>query len=183
MLKHGFYKDILPDLNEWYDTSEINKKLNRCIPIGVNAGVIGMFKDELNGKVMSEFVALASKLYAFKDVDDECKKKAKGVKICVLKKVLKLNQYMDALSDKTIRATQQRFKSDHHISNYIEEINKIASSRKDDKRIQSYDGIHTYPIGIDDDLFNESESKIRIRQHHHFLKKQDKSLQIIESTN
>ena len=115
MLKHGFYKDILPDLNEWYDTSEINKKLNRCIPIGVNAGVIGMFKDELNGKVMSEFVALASKLYAFKDVDDECKKKAKGVKTCVLKKVLKLNQYMDALSDKTIRATQQRFKSDHHI--------------------------------------------------------------------
>ena len=42
-----------------------------------------------------------------------------------------------------------------------EEINKISLSRKDDKRIQSSERIHTYLIGIDDDLFNELEKEIR----------------------
>ena len=42
-----------------------------------------------------------------------------------------------------------------------EEINKISLSRKDDKRIKSSEQIHTYPIGIDDDLFNELEKEIR----------------------
>ena len=68
---------------------------------------------------------------------------------------------MDALLlIKTIRATQQRFKSDHHTIT-TEEINKIALSRKDDERIQSFDGIHTYPIGIDNGLLNELEKEIR----------------------
>ena len=55
---------------------------------------------------------------------------------------------------------QQRFKSDPHMIT-TEEINKISLSRKDDKRIKSSEQIHTYPIGIDDDLFNELEKEIR----------------------
>ena len=152
------YMDILPDLDEWSDTSKIDKKLNRCIPIGENAGVTGKFKDELNVRVMSEFFALASKLYAFLDIDDNEEMKAKGVRKCVAKKVLKFNHYMKALLNKT-RTTQQRFESDHHTITR-EEINKIALSRKDGKRIQSFDRIHTYPVGIDNDLFNELESEI-----------------------
>ena len=67
----------------------------------------------------------------------------------MIKKILKLDFYKDALlSNKTIRTTQQRFKNDYHIIK-TEEINKIALSRKDDKRIQSFDGIHTYHYGID----------------------------------
>ena len=62
---------------------------------------------------------------------------------------------MDALLlNKTIRGTQQRFKSDHHIIT-TEEVNKIALSRKDDKSIQSFDGINTYPIGTDKELLND----------------------------
>ena len=77
------------------------------------------------------------------------RKKAKGVKKCVIKKILKLDYYKDALlSNKTIRTTRQRFKNDYHIIN-TEEINKIALSRKDDKRIQSFDGIHTYHYEIE----------------------------------
>ena len=153
------YMDILSDLDEWYDTSKIDKKLNRCIPIRENAGVIEMFKDELNVRVISEFFALASKLYAFLDIDDNEERKAEGVKKCVAKKKLKFNHYMKALLNKT-RTTQQRFKSDYHTITR-EEINKIALPRKDGKRIQSFDRIHTYPIGIDNDLFNELESEIR----------------------
>ena len=68
---------------------------------------------------------------------------------------------MDALLlNKTIRCTRQRFKSDHHIVT-TEEVNKIALPRKDDKRIQSFDGITTYPIGIDNDLLNELETEIK----------------------
>ena len=108
---------------------------------------------------MSEFFALASKLYVFLDIDDNEEMKAKGVKKCVAKKVLKFNHYMKALLNKT-RTTQQRFESDHRTITR-EEINKIALSRKDGKRIQSFDRIHTYPVGIDNDLFNELESEIR----------------------
>ena len=120
-----------------------------------------MFKDELNQRVMSKFVALTSKLYVFLDIDNAEEKKTKGVKKCVIKKVLKFNHYMDALLlNKTIRSTQQRLKSDYHTIT-TEEINKTSLSRKDDKRIQSFDGIHTYPIRTDNDLFNQLELEIR----------------------
>ena len=39
-----------------------------------------MFKDELNGSVMKNFVALATKLYAFPDDKDKCEKKAKDIR-------------------------------------------------------------------------------------------------------
>jgi hypothetical protein len=43
--------------------------------------VLGKFKDELNGKIMEEFIGLRSKLYAFKVFGDGNEiKKAKGVK-------------------------------------------------------------------------------------------------------
>ena len=42
--------------------------------------------------------------------------------------------------------SQQRFRSDHH-KVYTEEVNKIALSSNDDKRIQTFDKITTYPNG------------------------------------
>ena len=57
-----FYKDIMSDLEKWYDTTKLDKKLNRSIPIRINAGIIGKFKGDLTGEVMTEFVALASKI-------------------------------------------------------------------------------------------------------------------------
>ena len=48
-------------------------------------------------------------------------------------------------NDKIILKSQQRFKSDHH-NVYTEEINKIALSSNDDKRLQTFDKI-TYPYG------------------------------------
>ena len=49
------------------------------------------------------------------------------------------------LNDKIILKSQQRLKSDHH-NVYTEEINKIAFSSNDDKRLQTSDRIKTYPI-------------------------------------
>ena len=42
--------------------------------------------------------------------------------------------------------SQLRFRSDHH-KMHIEEINKIAISSNDDKKIQTFEGITTYQYG------------------------------------
>ena len=74
-------------------------------------------------------------------------KKAKGTKKCVIKHRLKFKDYYDSLfKNKNILRTQQRFRSDHH-NVYTEEVNKIALSSNDDKRLQTFDRITTYPYG------------------------------------
>ena len=59
-----FYKDIVNDVNKWFDTSKYKKGENIPLPIGVNEGVPGKFKDELKERVMTELVALRAKAYA-----------------------------------------------------------------------------------------------------------------------
>ena len=75
-----FYKDIAEDIKKWFDTSGYNEKDKRPLPIGINKKVIGMFKDELNGKIMIEFCALRAKTYAFLLDDNTEKKRGKGTK-------------------------------------------------------------------------------------------------------
>ena len=80
--------------------------------------------------------------------DDSEKKKARGIKRCVIKRRLMFENYEDSLfHNKTILRSQQRFKSDHH-NVYTEEVNKIALNSNDDKRLQTFDGVKTYPYGI-----------------------------------
>ena len=160
----SFYKDIGYDVDEWFDTSNYDENDNRPLKVGVNKRVIGKFKDELGGKIMTEFCAYRSKIYASVQlIDDKFKekKRAKGTKKCVIKKHLNFDLYKKALfNNETIRCRQQRFKSDHHNIS-TQTVNKIALDNKDDKRLISFDGIHTYPYGIDKELLNEYESKIR----------------------
>ena len=55
--------------------------------------------------------------------------------------------YKDCLfNDKIILKSQQRFKSDHHRV-YTEDVNKIALSSDDDKRLQTFNRVTTYPYG------------------------------------
>ena len=109
---------------------------------------------------MKEFVALRAKTYAYLMDDDSKHKKAKGVKKCVIKRGLLFDNYRDSLlNDKIILKSQQRFKSDHHIV-YTEEVNKIALSSNDDKRIQIFDKVTTYPLGRNVYKLCENEMKI-----------------------
>ena len=57
-----------------------------------------------------------------------------------------------------ILKSQQRFKSDHH-KVYTEEVNKIALSSDDDKRLQTFDAIETYPYGTTNEMLKVFESK------------------------
>ena len=54
-----FYKDIANDVERWFDTSNYDKKDNRPLPKGKNKKVIGLFKDELGGKIVTQFCALS----------------------------------------------------------------------------------------------------------------------------
>ena len=45
-----------------FDSSGYSKDENRPLPIGKNNKVIGLIKDELGGKIMTEFVALKAKM-------------------------------------------------------------------------------------------------------------------------
>ena len=77
--------------------------------------------------------------------DDSELKKSKGTKKRVIKRELMFENYTDCLlNGKIILKSQQRFKSDHH-KVYTEEVNKIALSSNDDKRLQTHDKITTYP--------------------------------------
>ena len=75
-----FYKDIANDVEKWFETSKYNEKDKWPLLTGKNEKVIGKFKDELDGKIMREFVVLRAKTYAFLMDDDNEKKRAKGVK-------------------------------------------------------------------------------------------------------
>ena len=59
-------------------------------------------------------------------------------------------------NDKIILKSQQGFKSDNHEVN-TEEVNKIALSSIDDKRLQTFDGVTTYPHGTNVFKVYESE--------------------------
>ena len=63
------------------------------------------------------------------------------------KKMIKFNDYKNCLlKDKVLLKSQQRFTSKKH-DVYTEDINKIALSNNDDKRIVSSDKIMSYPYG------------------------------------
>ena len=124
-----FFKDINNDVNKWFDTSNYDKNYNRQLEIGKNKKVIGKFKDELGGKILTEFVALRAKTYAYVQLNDyklEEHKKAKATRKCVMKKHLNFDLHKKALfNNETIRCTQQRYKSDYH-NIYTQTVHKPA---------------------------------------------------------
>ena len=67
--------------------------------------------------------------------------------------------YKDCVfNGEVILKSQQRFESDHH-KVYTEDVNKVALSSDDDKRLQTFDGIETYPYGTTNEMLRVSESK------------------------
>ena len=143
---NDFYKDIANDVENRFDTS--NYEVNRPLPTGNNKKIIGLMKDELGGKIITEFVSLRPKTYSFLTDDGKEDKKAKGTKNCVIKKMIKFSDYKKCLlNDELILKSQQRFINKKHYV-YTENINKIAlSNNDDDKRIVSSNKISSYPYG------------------------------------
>ena len=142
---NDFYKDIANDVEKRFDTSSY--EVNIPLLTGKNKKVIRLIKDKLGGGIITEFVALRPKTYSY--LTDDCKenKKAKGTKKCVIKRMIKFNDYKNCLlKDEVVLKSQQRFRSKGH-NVYTENINKTALSSNDDKRLTASDKIMSYPYG------------------------------------
>ena len=133
-----FYEDIVNDVPARFDTSGYCP--NRPLPVGLNKKVIKLMKDELGGKIMTDFMALRPKLYSYKKLDGSEDKKRKGIK-CVVKKTLTFEDYKTCLfNNSTEYRSQLMFRLAKHEVHTIE-VNKATLNRDDDKRISRKDGI------------------------------------------
>ena len=129
---------------------------------------------------MTKFAALRAKTYSFlideyTDEDYEKNKivykKAKGTKKNVLlrerererEREILFNNYLDSLfKNKVLYRSRQRFRSDHH-KVYTEKINNIALSSNDDKRIQTFHRVTTYPYGTN--VFKVCENEMLLKKN------------------
>ena len=72
------YEDIANYVKKRFDTS--NFEINRPLLEGKNKKVIGLMKDELGGKIITEFVGFRRNTYSYLIDDDSEDKKAKVTK-------------------------------------------------------------------------------------------------------
>ena len=132
-----FYKDISENVETGFDMSGYVP--DRPLPIGKNKKVIGLMKDELGGKIMKEFISLRPKMYSYRvdengDTQSE-PKICKGIKKCVVKNTIRFDDYKICLLERTtIHRSQLMFRSKKHNVKTLE-VNKLALSREDDKRV------------------------------------------------
>ena len=146
-----FYSDISSDIKEKFDTSNYDPNHKSGILTGVNKKVIGKFKDEVGGNLITHFVGLRPKLYSFKieDISGEITppvKKCKGVKKSVVKKEVSFEDYVKCLftNEKQMRRMRIIKSENHEI--YSNEVSKVALSNLDDKRIILENKINTLAI-------------------------------------
>ena len=143
--RNDFYKDMSDDVDNRFDTS--NYEIKIPLSIGKNKKIIGLMKDKLGGEIITEFIALRPKTYSYLTDNDKIDKRAKGTKKCVIKKMIKFDDYKKCLlNDEVILKSQQTLISNIH-DVYTEDVNKIALSNDDDKRIVSSNKITSYPYG------------------------------------
>ena len=155
MESDDFFKDIKDDLKEWFDTSGYEK--NRVLPdefkknASVNKKIIVKMKDELGKGHMSEFVAIAPKVYVYQQIHIantlSADKKARGTNKSVTKKSLSFDLYKKCLfNNETVKCIQHRIKSTPSSIDTVK-MNKIALKNYGNKRLRSFNGIPTYPYG------------------------------------
>ena len=143
-----FYRDIAKDVEKRFGTGGYSKDENRPLPIGKNKKVIGLMKDELGGKIMTEFVALRSKMYVYRKMDKKVEeKRCKGTKKCVISEGITFDDYKTCLSDgETVYREKMLFENKKQ-KVYTVSKHKIDLSRDDDKRLVQADGIPTLARG------------------------------------
>ena len=142
-----FYKDISSDVKHTFDTSDYPPDHPSGIPSEFNKKVLGMFKDEVGGKVIDELVGLRAKLYSYKMFEGEESKNAKELKKWVVKKSIAHEHYKKCLFTGKEQLQKMNVIRSYRHEVYTEEVNKIALCPSDDKRHILEDGVHTLVLG------------------------------------
>ena len=135
------YQDMQANISD-YDTS--NYTPGHPLYSDQNKKVIGKFKDELGGKVMTEFIGIRPKMYSY--VGEDSGKRAKGVKKSVLKKTISHDDYRTCILEKKVYARDMPgLRSYNHVIKG-ETVHKVALAPLDTKRY-ILDGISTLAFG------------------------------------
>ena len=136
------YEEIYED-KDLFDFSDYSKE-SKFYDVS-NKNVIDKMKDEMGGKVISEFVGLKSKMYSLVTVDDKEKVRAKGVN-----NKLAHSEFYDVLFDKkVIRHNMKRIQAKkHRLGTY--DVCKVYLSCFDDKRYVLDDGVKSLAYGHKD---------------------------------
>ena len=136
------YDDMKKNLDE-YDTS--NYSPGHPLFSNTNKKIIGKFKDELGGKVMTEFIGIRPKMYSY--VGEESGKRAKGVKKSILQNGITHEDYKTCLFEKEVfHRDMPGLRSYHHVIKG-ETVHKVALAPLDTKRYILDDGISTLAFG------------------------------------
>jgi len=105
-------------------------------------------KDELGGKIMTEFAGLKAKLYSYKMLDEkETKKCSKGIKESIVDKTISFEAYQKCLLGGKKEMRKMNVIQSHLHEVFSEKVNKIVLSSEDDKRVIMEDGIYTKAYG------------------------------------
>ncbi len=95
---------------------------------------------------MTEFIALRSKMYAYKTKEKE-DKKLKGIPKNIVKRKIKFEDYKESLErNKVFKHSFNTLRSDKH-NMFLSNVEKCSLSPFDDKRYILSNGINTLPYG------------------------------------
>ena len=139
------YADMMLD-SDLYDTS--NYATDHPLYSSANKKIIGKFKDELGGKIMTNFIGLRSKMYSY--IGDDCGKRAKGVNRSVLRNTITHEDYRQCLFDRRVFTRDMTGLRSHQHHVFSETMRKVALSPLDTKRYILADGITTLAYGHKD---------------------------------
>ena len=131
-----------------YDTS--NYSPDHQLFSDTNKKVIGKFKDELGGKVLTEFIGIRPKMYSY--VGEDSGKRAKGVKKSVLKNTITHEDYKNCLIKNEVYSRDMPGLRSYKHTIHGETVHKIALAPLDTKRYILEDGITTLAFGHKDIL-------------------------------
>ena len=143
-----FFADTGEDVKKWFDTSKYPKDhfaAKNGFPVGKNKKILGMFKDEAEGKIIREFVGLRPKCYSVL-MDEKEIKKAKGTKKNTVKSISH-EDFVRVLQGEKFPPMKNISIRSHLHEIFTEQMWKVALSAEDDKRIVMEDGIQTLAIG------------------------------------
>lgn len=147
LLYHFFnfniYEMIKRDLHK-FDTSDYAPDNIFGMP-RVNKKVIALMKDENNGLLMTEFIGLRSKMYAYK-VQNKVSKRAKGVTGAALKTIT-FDDYYECLFNRILLIREQSNIRSREHNVFTVRQKKLALSPYDDKRIITATSHDTLPWG------------------------------------
>ena len=128
------YEDMVKN-GDWFDFSEFDPKYNRFPNMSKeetmkNCAVVGKFKDESGGKVISEFVSVKAKMYSYTSYDGSkftSTSKGKGVPRAARARISH-QQYIDCVTSSDIQSRLQKI-GFHRINCKAHQIETIEQSK------------------------------------------------------